>query len=350
MSSTENWNPQRTTRQRRCLVVSGWAGNSRLSEFRPEDDGRADFVLRLIETLGEAGFSVSTDPAEFGLDSPPAFELHIEAQRTRAQTATQYLLLIEDRHIRPQNYFVRWHRYRQVFSWDDDIVAARGATKYLFPAHITAGPIGDYTERSIFMSMVAANKAQAVWTSDDLYRERVATLAWFQRNAPDDLQLYGSGWNLPIHYPGLIAKALFKMIRWSGAFKHRGRLCWHGIAPVKRDILLRSKFNLCYENTRGSNGYISEKLFDALSTGAVPIYWGAPNVTDYVPEDCFIDRRQFATNEKLFGFLKAVTPQQHACYQEAMFTFCATHAQRFGIDAFANKITSRLTMDLTSGP
>ena len=289
--------PIATEALRHCLVVSGWAGNSRLAEFRSDDDGRADFVLRLIEKLGELGFVVSTDPEDFDAHDPPSFELHIEAQRARASNAPHYLLLIEDRHIRPQNYFVRWRRYRRVFSWDDDLVRSRGAIKYLFPAHISAGPVGDFVERPIFMSLIAANKAQAVRTRDDLYCERINTLAWFQRNAPNDLHLYGSGWNLPDHPHGLAAKALFKILRRTRAFRHCGRPCWQGIALVKRDVLLRSKFNLCYENNRGSKGYVSEKLFDALSSGAIPVYWGAPNVTDYVPGNCFIDRREFATNE-----------------------------------------------------
>jgi hypothetical protein len=346
MSSTNNWNFSATETRQRCLVVSGWAGNSGLAEFRPDDDGRADFVLRLIAKLGELGFAVSTDPEDFGPDNPPSFELHIEAQRTRAPKAPQYLLLIEDRHIRPQNYLVRWRRYRRVFSWDDDIVSTRGAVKYLFPAHMSAGPVGDYADRPIFMSLVAANKAQAVWTRDDLYRERIATLTWFQTNAPNDLRLYGSGWNLPNHPSGLAAKAIFKVLRRSGVFKHRTRPCWEGIAPVKRDVLRRSKFNLCYENTRGSKGYISEKLFDALASGAVPVYWGAPNVKDYVPENCFIDRRQFATNDALYDFLKAITPEQHSRYQQSMRDFCETHAERFGIETFANSIADALTMDL----
>jgi alpha(1,3/1,4) fucosyltransferase len=347
MSSTNCPPPSADQTPRRCLVVSGWAGNSRLAEFRPDDDGRADFVLRLIEKLGEAGFMVSTEPEDFGRYDPPSFELHIEAQRTRAPTAPQYLLLIEDRHIRPQNYFVRWRKYRRVFSWDDDIVGTRGAMKYLFPAHISAGPVGDFADRSIFMSLVAANKGQAVRTRDDLYCERINSLVWFQRNAPNDLRLYGSGWNLPNHPHGLTAKVLFKIIRRTRVFKHHGRPCWQGVAPVKRDVLLRSKFNLCYENTRGAKGYISEKLFDALSSGAVPVYWGAPNITDYVPGNCFVDRREFATNEALFHYLKAITPQQHVRYQEAMREFCTTHAERFGIETFAKSIVDELITDLS---
>lgn len=348
MPLTNNGNLSTAEAKRHCLIVSGWTGNSRLAEFRPDDDGRADFVLRLIETLRAHGFAVSTELKDFGPDNPPAFELHIEAQRRRAPNARQYLVLIEDRHIRPQNYLVRWHQYRRVFSWDDDIVSTRGAIKYVFPAHVRAGPVGDYDERPIFMSLVAANKAQAIWTSDDLYRERVATLAWFQIHAPDDLHLYGSGWNLPYHPPGLAAKAIFRILRHTGVFKNRPRPCWHGIAPVKRDVLLRSKFNLCYENTQGSKGYISEKLFDALSTGAIPIYWGAPNVTEYIPENCFVDRRQFPTNKEMFLFLKAMTRQQHARYQAAMRDFCVAHCERFSVDTFANSIADELMIDLAN--
>ncbi len=302
-----------------------------------------------MERLEQLGYAIETDPAAFKGGDLPVFELHIESQRARFPQVPQYLLLIEDRHIRPQNYFVRWSAYRLVFSWDDDIVESRHAVKYLFPAHISGGPVGDSENRRIFMSLVSANKAQAVRTRHDLYSERVRTLVWFQENAPEHLELYGPGWNMPIHPTGLMAKFAFKLLKRFGLFRHRGRVCWKGIAPVKRDVLLSSKFNLCYENTSGSRGYISEKLFDALSTGSIPIYWGAPNVADYVPADCFIDRRQFRSNGEMFEFLRNLSPERTRNYQEAMNRFCTTQAERFGIDNFASQISARLIANLTGG-
>ena len=38
---------------------------------------------------------------------------------------------------------------------------------------------------------------------------------------------------------------------------------------------------------------MTEKLFDCFFSGTVPVYWGAPDVFDWVPADCFIDMRQF---------------------------------------------------------
>ena len=34
-------------------------------------------------------------------------------------------------------------------------------------------------------------------------------------------------------------------------------------------------------------GYITEKIFDSFFAGVVPIYWGAENITDYVPKSLY---------------------------------------------------------------
>lgn len=41
----------------------------------------------------------------------------------------------------------------------------------------------------------------------------------------------------------------------------------------KYDLLSQYKFNLCFENSI-SEGYVTEKLFQALVAGTMPIYWG----------------------------------------------------------------------------
>jgi hypothetical protein len=41
------------------------------------------------------------------------------------------------------------------------------------------------------------------------------------------------------------------------------------------------KFMICFENKSMKN-YLTEKLFNAYYGGAIPIYWGCPNVNDYV--------------------------------------------------------------------
>jgi len=55
---------------------------------------------------------------------------------------------------------------------------------------------------------------------------------------------------------------------------------YRGFVSSKVDLLRRYRFCLVMENQR-QNGYITEKLFDCLPAGTVPIYWGAPDIHEY---------------------------------------------------------------------
>ncbi|XP_076899629.1 alpha-(1,4)-fucosyltransferase-like [Bidens hawaiensis] len=65
------------------------------------------------------------------------------------------------------------------------------------------------------------------------------------------------------------------------------------------------KFVLAIENTY-IESYVTEKLFYALDSGAVPIYFGAPNVMDFVPPHSIIDGTKFKSMEELADYVKAV--------------------------------------------
>lgn len=62
-------------------------------------------------------------------------------------------------------------------------------------------------------------------------------------------------------------------------------------ADTKIDTLRRYKFCVAVENSESPH-YVSEKVYDAFVAGCVPVYFGAPNVLDYVPyPDAIIDVR-----------------------------------------------------------
>ena len=65
------------------------------------------------------------------------------------------------------------------------------------------------------------------------------------------------------------------------------------------------KFVLAIENTE-TESYVTEKLFYALDSGAVPIYFGAPNVWDFVPPHSIIDGSKFGSMEELASYVKAL--------------------------------------------
>ena len=68
------------------------------------------------------------------------------------------------------------------------------------------------------------------------------------------------------------------------------KLEWYGAGfediESKSKVIFDSKYHLVLEND-SKNNLISEKLFDALLGEAFPIYYGAPNISDYFNEDSF---------------------------------------------------------------
>ncbi|EEF35535.1 alpha-(1,4)-fucosyltransferase [Ricinus communis] len=74
------------------------------------------------------------------------------------------------------------------------------------------------------------------------------------------------------------------------------------------------KFVLAIENTV-TESYVTEKLFYALDSGAVPIYFGAPNVEDFVPPHSIIDGTKFQSIEELASYVKTLA-NDPAAYAE----------------------------------
>ena len=73
---------------------------------------------------------------------------------------------------------------------------------------------------------------------------------------------------------------------------------------TKLDTIARYKFTLAFENSF-SKDYVSEKLFDPLIAGSVPVYQGTSNIQDFAPADhCFINVNDFAGPRELAGYLR----------------------------------------------
>lgn len=161
------------------------------------------------------------------------------------------------------------------------------------------------------------------WLQSELYLERLEAVAYFGDR--DGFDLYGRGWDRPT--PGADAET-------SGAIQaaYRGEL-----PPLDKAATLgRYRFSLCFENT-AFPGYITEKVFDCLVAGNIPIYLGAPDIERYVPRDCFVDFRSFGSYPALETFMRSMTAEEAAVYQEAGSEFLASpEAQKYTIPAFVD--------------
>ncbi|CDA84646.1 glycosyltransferase family 10 [uncultured Bacteroides sp.] len=68
---------------------------------------------------------------------------------------------------------------------------------------------------------------------------------------------------------------------------------------TKLDIIKQYKFTIAFENAV-SQDYVTEKFFEPLTVGSVPIYLGAPNIETFSPgEHAFIDVRDYTSPKDL---------------------------------------------------
>jgi hypothetical protein len=75
---------------------------------------------------------------------------------------------------------------------------------------------------------------------------------------------------------------------------------------TKLETIAGYKFTLAFENAVAGD-YVTEKLYDPLLAGSVPVYLGAPNVGRLVPApDCYIDVTDFGGPRELAEHLLAL--------------------------------------------
>ena len=88
--------------------------------------------------------------------------------------------------------------------------------------------------------------------------------------------------------------------------------CLHNAEPQKGwdlsnkvDIMRRYLFHLSLENSNEED-YITEKLWGALESGSVPVYYGAPNANDHAPHHSIILANDFKDGGELAAYLAKV--------------------------------------------
>lgn len=228
----------------------------------------------------------------------------------RTKKEKNILFYFESPIVNPFNHIKCIHKlFSRVYTWNDRLVDNKKYFKFYIPKTNSRSGIKPKTFQSRkFLALVNANKTVPLIFrllspfKSDLYRERVKSIAFFEKAIADEFNLHGKGWNKARKFSvrdNLFGFKTFKSYK--GGFKN------------KLELLSDYKFCICFENT-SADGYITEKIFDCFKAGCVPIYLGAPNIKKYIPEDCFIDFRDFRDYGELLEFLKSIKEEKYNEY------------------------------------
>lgn len=167
---------------------------------------------------------------------------------------------------------------------------------------------------------------------NELYSSREQLINFYENNHPEDFTLYGYNWN-DAHSP--------KDIYWRG-LNPTIYDCYEGLVDDKTDAYHNHKFAICFENQSNISGWITEKIFDCFRFGTVPVYWGADDIEKHIPEDTFVDYRDFLSPVDLHDYISNISEDEYNEYLTAAQKYLKT-SNEFKPETFARVVSDSIT-------
>lgn len=254
------------------------------------------------------------------------FPPNSNAEKFLANTKLKrYLVLLESPVDTPACYLTEYlNRFDRVFTWRDDLI---DASRYIgYRSIIPASCVSSLDALAVFydrrlLTMVADFKQTTHPAA--LFEDRLRLAHWFAAEQPEDLTIYGAGWG-NAGLPQVFSP------------------------PVDRiETLSDYRFAICYEQAQGFPGEISEQLLDCFAAGCVPIYGGAPNVAQWIPEQAFIRINAFSTYRELFEYINQMGVSEYSNYIKAIRSFVQSPAAKpFSLAQRIDTLITTITSDL----
>jgi hypothetical protein len=270
-------------------------------------------------------------------------DLYVDGQNVTNNAHKKILVAIENPAINPLNKNLDYlKQFDHVFSWNSWALSLNNATKIHFPTDIflKTSSFNNHANRKIFSCMINANKLLPVKDNNDLYRERIKIIRWFEKMQPADFSLFGRGWNKPspaFNYKEKVFRRLSRIL--SQTFNKRPFPSWRGEVENKFYILSNSKFTFCYENSKNLENYVTEKIIDCFIAGTIPIYFGASNIEELIPQGCFIDARKYSDVADIYKSIKSLNLQDLDKFQNSILDFMRSdEIKKFGPNYFSKHI------------
>lgn len=197
-----------------------------------------------------------------------------------------FLVMWEPEVTRPQDYIPRnLALYDYIFSPSHLWVKGKNVHLFKWPSNVLCSESSEkviVNNQNDKVILIAGNKFSLI--PQELYSLR---RRYLKKNG-DQIDTFGNGWNSTFHVLKSVLKAVF-------AFLQNGKLLlpsldihafvspknYLGVA-INKSVLKNYRYCLVIENQAN---YVSEKIFDALAYGCIPLYIG-PELKDFgIPQN-----------------------------------------------------------------
>ena len=213
------------------------------------------------------------------------------------------LVMQEPYCVCPENWDRELHKiFDVIFTWDPTFIRSKKYKIFYLPcANFKKEKTLCYSDKKLICD-ISNNKIPIA--RPNAAKERFNIISFFDSNAPSQFDLFGSNWN-----PSIILW-LWKKIKNQKIFLNKVKN-WHGPIVSKSSIYKKYKFALCIENSIDKYGYISNKIFDVMHSGCVPVYLGPPDRYRYLANGTFVDVHRFRTYSKLLQYLQKINIKEY---------------------------------------
>jgi len=89
-----------------------------------------------------------------------------------------------------------------------------------------------------------------------------------------------------------------------------GHTSWN----TKMNTIRKYKFTIAFENSNDRD-YVTEKFFQPLEAGSVPVFYGTSNIADFAPDHSYINANDFGSAKELAEYLEFLDKNDDA-YEE----------------------------------
>lgn len=223
------------------------------------------------------------------------------------------LVVLEPYNMRPKFYSLEeLKKYKGMITWNTkfydkykDIINIRlyQGGQPLYQVHKLYNPI-KYSDK--INGICAIGKSMKRYGVGDITHLRLEVMTDIEKT--NKLITHYYGWNNwgGINYMGSIGDLKVSGMHIVGDGFHSS------LAKIIK--LNQYKFNLCFENCYHefwSWGYVTEKIMCCFEARTVPIYFGCYNIEELIPQDLYIDFRNFDSCDDLVKYMMSLSEQDY---------------------------------------
>ena len=321
-----------------------------------KDDGNLDFYFKVKKHFELSGYAVGTQ--DIINENEASIVVTIDYRKDfKKNKGFNILIALESIAVLPQTYSKGYLKnFDLIFTWNPDIINNTNILPLNFTFNLDTVEFISFDNKKKFLCNFSANKLSN--HKDELYSERLKFIEFFEKNYPDKFDLFGYGWNKAYKYPYVYE--IFKFLNKNKILRGFSKVLinirlfnkllftkysvYRGPVISKVEILKNYKFSLCFENIKDSEGFITEKIFDCFISGVIPIYLGPKNISNIIPNNTFIDMRNFSSYEELYNYLNKIGKEEYNVYIGNIKEYLKSEQIKFYNSKWASKYFVKKTL------